>query len=91
MGSGTVKVHDMGDRALYDLKPCPDCKGKKMVSPERAKAIHKSIDKGASRSLMATKRGEVVTLTKPIPDYFEEKEVPEGTYQVVLDRALGKA
>ena len=50
MGSGSVKTYEKGDRALHDLKPCPDCKGKKEVSADRAKAIRRNIDKSASFS-----------------------------------------
>ena len=84
MGSGSVKTYE-DDRALYDLKPCPDCKGKKEVSADRAKAIQRNIDKSASSvqgTRTAAKRGDIITLTKSIPDFFQEKVVPKGQYVV---------
>lgn len=41
---GQVKVYPDPDRALFDLKPCPDCKGKGKVTPEQAALILKSIE-----------------------------------------------
>jgi hypothetical protein len=88
IGTGSVQVPDK-ERALHDSKPCPDCKGKKQVSADRAKAIQRSIDKSASLARgtrTAAKRGDIITLTKSIPDFFQEKVVPKGQY--VVDKTM---
>lgn len=88
MGSGSVKTYE-DNRALYDLKACPDCKGKKQVSADRAKAIQRSIDKSASLvrgARTAAKRGTIIFLPKYIPDFFEEKFVPKGQYLVTMTK-----
>ncbi len=48
-------------------------------SPER-KAILAGLRLQGAR--VASKRGDIITLTKSIPDFFQEKVVPKGQYQV---------
>lgn len=87
--SGFVQV-PAKDRALHESKPCPDCKGKKKVSADRAKAIQRSIDKSASSargSRTAVERWDTILLQKRIPDLLEEKFVPKGQYIVTMTKA----